>query len=142
MGLKSYLQSRRDDAELGKGIWRRSHDRFIRGIDRFHQVLERLAPSDGDIPASPFGTYSDLNRALSKAGNAVALCAEALAMARCFGNCATGCDRQVSVHRRVETVIQHIEDAERLIQRAQKEAAGKLTFDDGIPVGRTQLIEA
>ena len=100
MGLKSYLQSRRDDAELGKGIWRRSHDRFIRGIDRFHQVLERLAatdssapmielivpdanaladliprvravameahrlaPSDGDIPASPFGTYSDLNRA-------------------------------------------------------------------------------
>ena len=30
MGLKSYLQSRRDDAELGKGIWRRSHDRFIR----------------------------------------------------------------------------------------------------------------
>ena len=135
MGLKSYLQSRRDDAELGKGIWRRSHDRFIRGIDR-------LAPSDGDIPASPFGTYSDLNRALSKAGNAVALCAEALAMARCFGNCATGCDRQVSVHRRVETVIQHIEDAERLIQRAQKEAAGELTFDDGIPVGRTQLVEA
>lgn len=179
MGLKSYLQSRRDDAELGKGIWRRSHDRFIRGIDRFHQVLERLAatdssasmielivpdaneladliprvravameahrlaPSDGDIPASPFGTYSDLNRALSKAGNAVALCSEALAMARCFGNCASACDRQVSVHRRVETVIQHIEDAERLIQRAQKEAAGKLTFDDGIPVGRTQLIEA
>ena len=141
MGLKSYLQSRRDDAELGKGIWRRSHDRFIRGIDRFHQVLERLAatdssapmielivpdantladliprvravameahrlaPSDGDIPASPFGTYSDLNR--------------------------------------VEAVVQHIEDAERLIQRAQKEAAGELTFDDGIPVGRTQLVEA
>ena len=169
MGLKSYLQSRRDDAELGKGIWRRSHDRFIRGIDRFHQVLERLAATDSSdsmielivpdanaladlIPRvravameahrlAP-STYSDLNRALSKAGNAVALCAEALAMARCFGNCATGCDRQVSVHRRVETVIQHIEDAERLIQRAQKEAAGKLTFDDGIPVGRTQLIEA
>ena len=54
--------------------------------------------------------------------------AEALAMARCFGNCASACDRQVSVHRRVETVIQHIEDAERLIQRAQKEAAGELTL--------------
>ena len=157
MGLKSYLQSRRDDAELGKGIWRRSHDRFIRGIDRFHQVLERLAgtessasmielivpdaneladliprvravameahrlvPSDGDIPASQFGTYSDLNRALSKAGNAVALCAEALAMARCFGECTTGCDRQVSVHRRVETVVQHVQEAERLIQRARR----------------------
>lgn len=170
MGLKSYLQSRRDDAELGKGIWRRSHDRFIRGIDRFHQVLERLAgtessasmielivpdaneladliprvravameahrlaPSDGDIPASQFGTYSDLNRALSKAGNAVALC---------FGECTTGCDRQVSVHRRVETVVQHVQEAERLIRRAQKEAAGELTFDDGIPVGRTELVEA
>ncbi len=179
MGLKSYLQSRRDDAELGKGIWRRSHDRFIRGIDRFHQVLERLAgaessasmielivpdaneladliprvravameahrlaPSDGDIPASQFGTYSDLNRALSKAGNAMALCAEALAMARCFGECTTGCDRQVSVHRRVETVVQHVQEAERLIRRAQKEAAGELTFDDGIPVGRTELVEA
>ena len=129
MGLKSYLQSRRDDAELGKGIWRRSHDRFIRGIDRFHQVLERLA-----------GT--ELNRALSKAGNAVALCAEALAMARCFGECTTGCDRQVSVHRRVETVVQHVQEAERLIRRAQKEAAGELTFDDGIPVGRTELVEA
>ena len=179
MGLKSFLQSRRDDAELGKGIWRRSHDRFIRGIDRFHQVLERLAatessdsmielivpdantladliprvravameahrlaPSDGDIPASPHGTYSDLNRALSKAGNALALCAEALAMARCFGRCATGCDRQVTVHRRVETVVQHIEEAERIILRAQREAAGEIPFDDGIPVGRVELIEA
>ena len=46
------------------------------------------------------------------------------------------------MHRRVETVIQHIEDAERLIQRAQKEATGELIFDDGIPVGRTQLVEA
>ena len=179
MGLKSYLQSRRDDAELGKGIWRRSHDRFIRGIDRFHQVLERLAatdssasmielivpdanaladliprvravameahrlaPSDGDIPASPFGTYSDLNRALSKAGNAVAQLPKQRAMASASAQSATGCDRQVSVHRRVETVIQHIEDAERLIQRAQKEATGELIFDDGIPVGRTQLVEA
>ena len=63
-------------------------------------------------------------------------------MASASAQSATGCDRQVSVHRRVETVIQHIEDAERLIQRAQKEAAGELTFDDGIPVGRTQLVEA
>ena len=58
MGLKSYLQSRRDDAELGKGIWRRSHDRFIRGIDRFHQVLERLAATDSSdsMIASPPAT--------------------------------------------------------------------------------------
>ena len=147
MGLKSYLQSRRDDAELGKGIWRRSHDRFIRGIDRFHQVLERLASTESsasmiELIVPDANELADLNRALSKAGNAVALCAEALAMARCFGECATGCDRQVSVHRRVETVVQHIQEAERLIRRAQKEAAGELTFDDGIPVGRTELIKA
>ncbi len=46
MGLKDFLQSRRDDAELGRGLWRRAHDRFIRGIDRFHQVLERLADTE------------------------------------------------------------------------------------------------
>ena len=46
MGIKNFLQSRRDDAELGRGLWRRAHDRFIRGVDRFHQVLERLAHTD------------------------------------------------------------------------------------------------
>jgi len=33
-------QGRRDDVELGKGVWRRAHDRFRRGLDRFHQMLE------------------------------------------------------------------------------------------------------
>ena len=33
-------QGRKDDAELGKGLWRRAHDRFTRGLDRYHQVLE------------------------------------------------------------------------------------------------------
>ena len=33
-------QGRRDDAELGKGLWRRAHDRFNRGLDRYHQVPE------------------------------------------------------------------------------------------------------
>lgn len=46
MGIKDFLQSRRDDAELGKGLWRRAHDRFVRGLDRFHQILER-------VPAGP-----------------------------------------------------------------------------------------
>lgn len=36
-------QGKRDDAELGKGVWRRAHDRFRRGLDRFHQMLEGLA---------------------------------------------------------------------------------------------------
>lgn len=33
-------QAKTDDAELGTGVWRRSHDRFRRGLDRFHQMLE------------------------------------------------------------------------------------------------------
>ncbi|MCU1553387.1 MAG: hypothetical protein JWM13_873, partial [Arthrobacter sp.] len=33
-------QGKRDDAELGKGLWRRANDRFTRGLDRYHQVLE------------------------------------------------------------------------------------------------------
>ena len=36
VGIKNFLQSRRDDAELGRGLWRRAHDRFIRVVDRFH----------------------------------------------------------------------------------------------------------
>ncbi|MFC8303804.1 hypothetical protein ACFUCV_08990 [Specibacter sp. NPDC057265] len=35
-------QSKKDDAELGKGVWRRAYDRFHRGLDRFHQMLEGL----------------------------------------------------------------------------------------------------
>ena len=33
-------QARREDKELGKGIWRRAHDRFRRALERYHQVLE------------------------------------------------------------------------------------------------------
>jgi hypothetical protein len=36
-------QARRDDKELGKGIWRRLHDRYRRGLDRYHQILEGVA---------------------------------------------------------------------------------------------------
>lgn len=35
-------QAKLDDVELGKGVWRRAHDRFRRGLDRFHQMLEGL----------------------------------------------------------------------------------------------------
>ncbi|WP_421084407.1 dehydrogenase [Rothia nasimurium] len=158
MGIKDFLQGRRDDAELGKGLWRRAHDRFVRGLDRFHQILERvpegplleeviplaneladvlprvravaseahkLAPSEGnDVPASPSGVYSDLHRSLSKAGNALALCAEALAMTRCSGTCevASGCSNTEGIARRVEIVLRHIEDAEARLGAARQEA--------------------
>ncbi|MEE1622042.1 hypothetical protein ACQ3I4_11795 [Zafaria sp. Z1313] len=34
--------ARREDKLLGTGVWRRAHDRFGRGLDRFHQVLEGI----------------------------------------------------------------------------------------------------
>lgn len=41
-----HLAGRRDQKELGQGVWRRAHDRFRRGLDRFHQVLEQIQDQD------------------------------------------------------------------------------------------------
>lgn len=104
--------ARRDDAELGRGVWRRAHDRFRRGLDRYHQILEGI---EGDALYSSLaevanqlaallprvravcvrahalapsdgldvpGSLLAVHRALSKAGNALATTAEAAAMAR------------------------------------------------------------
>lgn len=35
-----FRQSRADDRELGTGLWRRSHDRFSRALDRYWQVVQ------------------------------------------------------------------------------------------------------
>lgn len=40
--LSEHRAKRRDERELGLGVWRRAHDRFRRGLDRFHQVLEQI----------------------------------------------------------------------------------------------------
>lgn len=147
MGLFSAArQARRDDAELGQGVWRRAHDRFRRGLDRFHQMLEgvededvyqelataanaladllprvravcmdaqALAPSAGtDIPASEGAYLNEVHRALSRAGNALATAAEAVAMLR------LGSGSLVSVERRARTVHEHVAEAERLSQRS------------------------
>ncbi|GEC99967.1 hypothetical protein KVA01_21220 [Kocuria varians] len=37
-----YRATRRDERELGEGVWRRAHDRFKRGLDRYHQILESV----------------------------------------------------------------------------------------------------
>jgi hypothetical protein len=143
--IREALASRRDDAELGKGLWRRAHDRFRRGLDRYHQVLEgidddglynelagiantlaallprvravcmeaqRRAPSDGlDIP----GEFAAVHRALSRAGNALATTAEAAAMLRlAVGPVPVGA---LSVQRRAAAVVEHVEEAERLLDR-------------------------
>ncbi|MHA7293018.1 hypothetical protein [Arthrobacter sp. HLT1-21] len=108
-------QGRKDDAELGTGVWRRAHDRFRRGLDRYHQILEGV--SDDDVynqlavlanelrpllervrvicvaaqalsPSTGMeipGALTPVHRALSRAGNSLATTAEAAAMARLDG---------------------------------------------------------
>jgi hypothetical protein len=136
-------QGRRDDAELGQGVWRRAHDRFVRGLDRFHQMLEgvdegplydslvplanslaellprvrsvcasaqAIAPSSGsDIPASDGAYLNEVHRELSRAGNALAAAAEAVAMARLAAG------PFAAVERRSQTVLAHVTEAERLL---------------------------
>ena len=139
-------QGRKDDAELGKGLWRRAHDRFHRGLDRYHQVLEGV--EDEQLYAelveianqlaglstrvreicmeaqrrSPSDgldvphTLSDVHRALSKAGNSLAATAEAAAMLRL----AVGPVPvgAASVWRRAETVFEQVADAERRLSES------------------------
>lgn len=151
-------QAKRDDAELGKGVWRRAHDRFRRGLDRFHQMLEGLAeaapeaakspdaarqsarnyesmvqlansladllpevrriatqaqslgPSEGmEIPAGAGGYLNDVHRELSRAGNALAATAEALALLR------LGLGEPSGVERKAVIVRQHVSRAGELL---------------------------
>ncbi|GAB3271389.1 hypothetical protein GCM10027449_07130 [Sinomonas notoginsengisoli] len=143
--IKSALANRRDDAELGKGLWRRAHDRFRRGLDRYHQILEGI---DDDVLYSELlvignglakllprvravcmeaqkrapsegldipGEFAAVHRALSRAGNALATTAEAAAMARL----AVGPVPvgALSVQRRAATVSEHVQEAEELMHR-------------------------
>ncbi|MCC3276440.1 MULTISPECIES: hypothetical protein [unclassified Arthrobacter] len=105
-------QGRKDDAELGKGVWRRAHDRFTRGLDRYYQMLEgveddavynelvtvanelaALLPrirevcvrAQQQLPSSGQnipGALTTVHRALSRSGNSLAAAAEAAAMSR------------------------------------------------------------
>ncbi|PPB48154.1 hypothetical protein C4K88_14320 [Arthrobacter pityocampae] len=108
-------QGRRDDAELGTGVWRRAHDRFRRGLDRYHQILEGIEDDDvynelvgiadelgallprvravcvsaqASSPSTGLdipGALLQVHRALSRAGNTLATTAEAAAMTRLDG---------------------------------------------------------
>ncbi|MCB5273231.1 hypothetical protein BJG92_00749 [Arthrobacter sp. SO5] len=134
-------QGRKDDAELGKGLWRRAHDRFIRGLDRYHQILEgvedealyaelleianELSALSGRVRSicveaqrrSPSegldipGALSGVHRALSTAGNSLATTAEAAAMLRLAVGPVSA--GAESVRRRAEAVLEHVSDAER-----------------------------
>ena len=143
--LDNVLRGRRDDVELGKGLWRRAHDRFQRGLDRYHQVLEgveddalyaelvviadglsALLPRVRKVcvtcqrlsPSDGFEVPGDLapvHRALSKAGNALATTAEAAAML----SLAVGPVPvgALSVQRRAASVLEQVELAEASVPR-------------------------
>ncbi|WP_136610431.1 hypothetical protein [Sinomonas albida] len=141
--LDNVLRGRRDDAELGKGLWRRAHDRFQRGLDRYHQVLEGVQDDDvyaellviadrlaGLLPRvravcmtcqrlAPSdgydvpGGYADVHRSLSKAGNALATTAEAAAMLSLGAGPVPM--GALSVQRRAATVLEQVEAAERSV---------------------------
>jgi hypothetical protein len=143
-------QGRKDDAELGKGLWRRAHDRFLRGLDRFHQVLEGVEDDElyaelveiaNDLAGlavrvrmvcaeaqqrSPSegldipGALAGVHRALSKAGNSLATTAEAAAMLRL----AVGPVPvgAASVRRRAESVFEQIADAERRLAEQPRDS--------------------
>ncbi|MGY2743743.1 hypothetical protein [Arthrobacter sp. UYCu723] len=144
--FRTARQGKIDDAELGTGLWRRAHDRFIRGLDRYHQVLEGV--EDEVLYAELVGIANELSelavrvrmicveaqrrspsdgldipgdlagvhRSLSTAGNSLATTAEAAAMLRLAIGPVPA--GAVSVRRRAESVLEHIRDAERRLAEA------------------------
>jgi hypothetical protein len=134
-------QGKRDDDELGKGLWRRANDRFTRGLDRYHQILDgveddalyaelvdianELSELAGRVrlvcveaqrrsPSDGLdipGALAGVHRSLSTAGNSLATTAEAAAMLRL----AVGPVPvgAESVRRRAGSVTEHVRDAER-----------------------------
>ena len=74
--LSEHRAQRRDEKQLGLGVWRRAHDRFRRGLDRFHQVLEQI--QDAGLQAAAVPAANELADLLPRVR---ALCTAAQAMA-------------------------------------------------------------
>lgn len=138
-------RARRLDKDLGRGLWRQAHDRFIRGLDRFHQVIEGVEddvvhnqlvaigdeladqlPSVYDLCAHAARLFpsegmdiprhaSELHSHLSKAANHAATAAEAAAMVR------LGSAEVISVRRRADRVLSSLQDAEGALERVRGE---------------------
>lgn len=137
MKLFSRRRAKKVDKDLGNGLWRQAHDRYVRGLDRYHQVIEGVADDDvhnrlvligdelseqlsevyalcswaeSEHPARGMhvpGPTRDLHSALSKAANHVATAAEAAAMVR-LGNAEVN-----AVRRRADQVLVCLNDARR-----------------------------
>ena len=67
-----YRATRRDERELGEGVWRRAHDRFKRGLDRYHQILESVR--DPELREAAVSVANDLADLLPRVR---AVCTEA-----------------------------------------------------------------
>ncbi len=138
-------QGRKDDAELGKGLWRRAHDRFHRGLDRYHQVLEGV--EDEQLYVELVAIANELADLSSRVR---AICVEAQlqvpsdgldipggslagvhrALSKAGNSLATTAEAAAmlrlavgpvpvgaaSVRRRAEAVYEHVEEAERLLR--------------------------
>ena len=70
--FSDYRATRRDERELGEGVWRRAHDRFKRGLDRYHQILESVR--DPELRAMAVPVANELADLLPRVR---AVCAEA-----------------------------------------------------------------
>lgn len=129
-------QAKKLEKDLGVGLWRQAHDRYVRGLDRFHQILEGVEDNDlhnelvhiGDVLAQQLPRVYDLCKSaqakhpsagmnvppgtrslhsgLSRAANHLATTAEAEAMVRLNHG---GLD---SVRHRAEQVLQALREAE------------------------------
>lgn len=129
-------RTKRLDKELGHGLWRQAHDRFVRGLDRFHQILEGVTDDAthnelvliGDTLADQLprvyalckqghalypaedlrvpGGAQGLHSGLSRAANHVATTAEAEAMVRLHHGTID------AVQRRAAQVIECVDAAE------------------------------
>jgi hypothetical protein len=146
LGLFGELrQGRRDDAELGKGLWRRAHDRFHRGLDRYHQVLEGvedeqlygelvvIANELAELSARVRGVCIEAQRLAPSEGLDIPggrLADVHRALSKAGNSLATTAEAAamlrlavpaapvsaVSVRRRAEAVHEHVDEAERLVR--------------------------
>ncbi len=122
-------RARRLDKDLGRGLWRQAHDRYVRGLDRYHQVIEGVEDdavynqlvligdelseqltvvyelcrrANAQHPGEGMhvpGAARPLHSALSRAANNLATAAEAAAMVR------LGSAEVTSVRRRADQVL-------------------------------------
>ncbi|TLP72893.1 hypothetical protein [Nesterenkonia sphaerica] len=134
--FKGRRRAKKIDQELGKGLWRQAHDRYVRGLDRYHQILEgveddavhnelvaigdQLAEQlprvyelcrcgERDFPATEMHIPAGahgLHAGLSRAANHLATTAEAEAMVRLSNG------QLDSVRHRAQQVLDCLSEAE------------------------------